>query len=704
MSDSDSSSESSLNSSLDSDVGEDEEAAIPEEEGVGEDSDLTDDIDDPIVVDEDHGNDTDETAATTNTAQTKVSDTNNNWPSWNGERLFPPPRKVLNPSKAWKFGGFKKANGKLDMSNTVCGICGKIFKYRSTPAHLSQHLQSEHLTIYTSTEVSSKAQPKMHDFFVQKGASSKYKGDHPKQKELSSKLVEWIVDSNRPFSIVDDKKLKEAFEIADPRFKVPSPYKIKSEISKLYVKKKEELLDEFSSIEYFSCTNDAGSSFGGKSFVDINVHYLDENFYPKKKILDVLEMKENKTADNYKERVVQTLCEFNIEKKVFSYTTDNENTMRKAFSKDERNGCFSHIQSLSSKKALDSQKPLTILRSKLRKVSKKANKSSKLKYALQKQQKLRGLKMKTLKQEVKTRFTATHTMIRSFMNDPKETSGDGFDDDKINENIEAINSAMKACKFKKKMLSQLEIKSDDVKKMKELVSVLDIMEEGVTLIGGEKYATASAVLPFLHRLYKILEEDETDPVYMSNFKTYLREDLAGRCDNNLNKEVLTKASFFDKRFAMLKFLDKEETLDRENILREIKSELMVIEHKLTVKEGGSVQEFAEEPAKKKRFLGFGLSDVDDEESVDKKYDAIKELESYIKEPKLRSDNDPFLWWRTRKELYPCMFQLARKYLCVQGTSTPAERVISRLGEVLSKKRLAMLGELFSKTMFLTDCM
>ena len=77
-------------------------------------------------------------------------------------------------------------------------------------------------------------------------------------------------------------------------------------------------------------------------------------------------------------------------------------------------------------------------------------------------------------------------MIRSFLNDPKETSGDGFDDDKINENIEAINSAMKACKFKKKMLSQLEIKSDDVKKMKELVSVLDIMEEGVTLIGGEK--------------------------------------------------------------------------------------------------------------------------------------------------------------------------------------------------------------------------
>ena len=89
MSDSDSSSESSLNSSLDSDVGEDEEAAIPEEKGVDEEGGFNDDIEDPIVVDEDHGNDTDKTA-TTNTAQTKASDTNNNWPSWNGDRLFPP--------------------------------------------------------------------------------------------------------------------------------------------------------------------------------------------------------------------------------------------------------------------------------------------------------------------------------------------------------------------------------------------------------------------------------------------------------------------------------------------------------------------------------------------------------------------------------------------------------------------------------------
>ena len=90
----------------------------------------------------------------------------------------------------------------------------------------------------------------------------------------------------------------------------------------------------------------------GKSFVDINVHYIDKDFKPKKKILDVLEMTEDKTAPNYRNAVDTKLEEFQIKDKVFSFTTDNENTMRVAFSDEERNGCFAHIESKSSKRDL----------------------------------------------------------------------------------------------------------------------------------------------------------------------------------------------------------------------------------------------------------------------------------------------------------------------------------------------------------------
>ena len=72
----------------------------------------------------------------------------------------------------------------------------------------------------------------------------------------------------------------------------------------------------------------------------------------------------------------------------------------------------------------------------MRKNAKKANKSCKLKYALASQQKTRGLKERTLKQEDKTKFTATHIMIRSFMNDPNEGLDISMDEEKIDLNIE----------------------------------------------------------------------------------------------------------------------------------------------------------------------------------------------------------------------------------------------------------------------------
>ena len=52
----------------------------------------------------------------------------------------------------------------------------------------------------------------------------------------------------------------------------------------------------------------------------------------------------------------------------------------------------------------------------------------------------------------------------------------------MDENIDAINEAMKEAKFKKAEMVKLEIKPEDTRKMKELVKVLDVLEEGITLI------------------------------------------------------------------------------------------------------------------------------------------------------------------------------------------------------------------------------
>ena len=60
--------------------------------------------------------------------------------------------------------------------------------------------------------------------------------------------------------------------------------------------------------------------------------------------------------------------------------------------------------------------------------------------------------------------------------------------------------------------------------------------------------------------------------------------------------------------------------------------------------------------------------------------VIKELQNYIDEPKLNKDSDPLLeFWKLKKFQYPRLSILARKYLTVQATNTPSERVFSKIG-------------------------
>ena len=95
------------------------------------------------------------------------------------------------------------------------------------------------------------------------------------------------------------------------------------------------------------------------------------------------------------------------------------------------------------------------------------------------------------------------------------------------------------------------------------------------------------------------------------------------------------------------------------------------------------------------------SDEDDEESSGK-LSVSCQLESYLKEVPIKSKSCPGDWWRLNETKYPEIGKLARKYLAIQGTSTPAARVMSDMGLILNKKRLAMTDEHFRMLMYLGD--
>ena len=48
--------------------------------------------------------------------------------------------------------------------------------------------------------------------------------------------------------------------------------------------------------------------------------------------------------------------------------------------------------------------------------------------------------------------------------------------------------------------------------------------------------------------------------------------------------------------------------------------------------------------------------------------------------------DVMVWWRRHKQLFLHLAVLARKYLSIQATSAPSERIFSRARQIITKKR------------------
>ncbi|XP_046677684.1 E3 SUMO-protein ligase ZBED1-like [Homalodisca vitripennis] len=80
--------------------------------------------------------------------------------------------------------------------------------------------------------------------------------------------------------------------------------------------------------------------------------------------------------------------------------------------------------------------------------------------------------------------------------------------------------------------------------------------------------------------------------------------------------------------------------------------------------------------------------------------GILELENYLQEPLLGRDEDPYVWWNQRSAIYPRLFRLAKKYLCVTANSMVHESMSVSSAYMLSKLKNLESSPSESEIMFL----
>ena len=150
-------------------------------------------------------------------------------------------------------------------------------------------------------------------------------------------------------------------------------------------------------------------------------------------------------------------------------------------------------------------------------------------------------------------------------------------------------------------------------------------------------------------------------------------------------------NYFIFKGSKVKIVENKEA--RESIFKKLEKDLKEIVS--DTEEAVSVED---KNPKKKRKLGLDFDESDDE-SVE---EEEEEMKAYKLEPTLDKDSYPLEWWRVKKNKYPYMIQLVKKYLCIPATSTQAERVFSALGFILNKRRLCLSGANVKAQLFLHD--
>ena len=63
-------------------------------------------------------------------------------------------------------------------------------------------------------------------------------------------------------------------------------------------------------------------------------------------------------------------------------------------------------------------------------------------------------------------------------------------------------------------------------------------------------------------------------------------------------------------------------------------------------------------------------------------------------------NNPLKWWKDNQTAYPILSKLTRKVLCIPATSTPAERLFSVTGVILSQRRARITDDNTTETIYL----
>ena len=241
------------------------------------------------------------------------------------------------------------------------------------------------------------------------------------------------------------------------------------------------------------------------------------------------------------------------------------------------------------------------------------------------------------------------------------------------------------------------------------VAVLRPMSIFADALSGEKWVNISAVRPLLnHILDTLLSPSDDDVALGKEMKLAISNDLRPRYSAPDISMLLDKCTFLDPSFHTSHLDDSEGTKVR--IADEALVILMNIDASASSDSTPSATDCessntgCQPPSKKRKGLGAILSKIFDdsqnEAPLRPRQRVEVEISRYLELPVVEMDSDPLQWWKHEQKRLPVLAVLAKKYLCICGTSVPSKRMFSKSGFIVDAFRSRLLPEKVNMLTFL----
>lgn len=481
-------------------------------------------------------------------------------------------------------------------------------------------------------------------------------------------LATLIATQGLPVSFCSSLGLGRFMAVVEPSYRLCPEEAMRTRLDSLRSTVEDGIKKELRNANAVACTvhdDRCRSSTAGNFYVSLTAHVVDDQWSPKSFTLAALEMRpEHRTAVNLSEKIARVWDDWEINGKITAVIVDDEknlvDTARRlpVACRDEIEvACAAHgVQSALDAALREGSFAELIERCSV--LVEHFEHSDVPRKSLSGQRERLGIVGPTLVQHCKTRWNSIHSMLDGVLKNRSAI-----------ENVLADRTVTPPC-----VARNLEFTGAQWSAVEILVGLLTPFAVVTSVFCGENDSPASMVRPLLAQLLdKHLKPRETDDENVERFKRTAIAEIKERfrLDWIETSPVSVKqiASFLDPRYKDLKF---ESVAAAEEIRFVVKN--------MADTNYGTTPRWREEPPKPAELSAleflYGTSATD-------MNDVTEQFQTYVAEPPLRYDLNPYEWWKSREHQYPALAALAKKYFAIPASSVNYDRCFAAAGNTVT---------------------